>query len=547
MTDDLVNGLLIRANRALDECEFLLRLCEDEILDLPAEARRHCDEAERRKGDAESAATIAVLRSTAAIFALRHCVYFEVGCDFDDDDGTLLDGLGDHDEAGVSRSRTDQAIEAARAALFADPDDPLVPMQLGHALTWSGDRDGAVAAFEEAVRRAPRDLCTRSCLEYLGAAPADPPPDDGMSHGRYEFVLLRELVQIDNNNVDHRFLIFGSVADARAHAEEAEEPDGDLLLRIHRPGRPVVEYAPMSQDDWPSDIELRSPLPPAPDRRQNLFPRWRPPVSENAVPAIDTSKPHSARVWDFFLGGKDHYPVDRAMGEEYQKIFPGIIDIARTDRAFLGRAVRHLVEQAGIRQFLDIGTGLPTMDNTHEVAQRIAPDSRVVYVDNDPLVLVHARALLVGAPEGATDYAEADLRDPEEILRRAAKTLDFSQPVAIMLLGILHFIPDYDQVRQVVRRLLDAVPSGSYLALTHATFDLGDTATVEANAEAQEAWNDKAADTISARTSDQILRFFDGLELVEPGLVSMSRWRVEATPFGEPDDVAGYCGVGRKP
>ena len=258
---------------------------------------------------------------------------------------------------------------------------------------------------------------------------------------------------------------------------------------------------------------------------------------------IDTTVPHSARVWNYFLGGKDYYPVDREAGEQYRQVFPEITDIARTDRAFLGRAVRYLTGEAGVRQFLDIGTGLPTMDNTHEVAQRAVPESRIVYVDNDPLVLVHAMALLASSPPGVTDYIEADLREPGKILEAAAKTLDFTQPVAIMLLGILHFI-DYDEALPVVARLLNAVPSGSYLALTHATLDLSDA---DANAQAQAEFNDKAAVPITPRTRAEITRFFDGLELVEPGLVSMSRWRPEATPFGEPAEVAGFCGLGRKP
>jgi O-methyltransferase involved in polyketide biosynthesis len=200
--------------------------------------------------------------------------------------------------------------------------------------------------------------------------------------------------------------------------------------------------------------------------------------------------------------------------------------------------------EAGIRQFLDIGTGLPTLDNTHEVAQRVVPAARIVYVDNDPLVLVHARALLTSTPEGVTDYIEADLREPDKILAAAAQTLDFTRPVAIMLLGILHFIGDFEQTLQLVSRLLDAVPSGSHLVLTHATLELSDA---EANAEAQEHWNENAAVALTPRTSRQITRYFDGLDLLAPGLVSMSRWRPEALPFGEPPVVAGYCGVGRKP
>jgi O-methyltransferase involved in polyketide biosynthesis len=272
-----------------------------------------------------------------------------------------------------------------------------------------------------------------------------------------------------------------------------------------------------------------------------------PAPDQGRSPDIDWTVPHSARVWNYFLGGKDNYPVDREMGDQYRRIFPEIIDIARTDRAFLGRAVRYLTREAGVRQFLDIGTGLPTMDNTHEVAQRLAPESRIVYVDSDPLVLVHAQALLTSSPEGACDYIDADLREPEEILTAAARTLDFDRPVAIMLLGILHFIPDLDEVHRIVTRLLDAVPAGSHLALTHATFDLGGQTATESNAEAQRNWNEKASETITPRTRDQVLRFFDGLELLEPGLVSMSRWRPEDTPWGEPAEVAGYSGVGRKP
>ncbi|WP_433498714.1 SAM-dependent methyltransferase [Sphaerimonospora sp. CA-214678] len=262
---------------------------------------------------------------------------------------------------------------------------------------------------------------------------------------------------------------------------------------------------------------------------------------------IDTSVPHSARVWNCFLGGKDNYPVDRMVAEQAMRIFPHITEIARNDRGFLKRVVRYLAGEAGIRQFLDIGTGLPTMDNTHEVAQRVAPESRIVYVDNDPLVLVHAQALLTGTPPGATDYIEADFRQPDLILTAAAETLDFDRPVAIMLLGLLHYIPDYDQVRAVLARLLDAVPSGSYLAVTHATFELGDEEIRTANAEALAVYNEKAPVPLTPRGREQVGRFFDGLELVEPGLVTMSRWRPEDTPFGEPPEVAGFAALARKP
>jgi len=266
-------------------------------------------------------------------------------------------------------------------------------------------------------------------------------------------------------------------------------------------------------------------------------------------PKIDTTVPHSARVWNYWLGGKDHYRVDREAGDQYRQIFPQIVDIARSDRAFLGRAVRYMADVGGIRQFLDIGTGLPTLDNTHEVAQRVAPEARIVYVDNDPLVLVHSRALLASTPEGVCDYIEADLREPGKILDGAAATLDFTMPVAITLLGILHFIPDHDEAYQIVARLLDAVPSGSYLAITHATLDpsLVSEEVIQANAEAQRFWNENAAVPITSRTGQQILRFFDGLEMVEPGLVGMSRWRPESSRWGDPPQVAGFCGVGRKP
>ncbi|MGP4024284.1 SAM-dependent methyltransferase [Actinomadura sp. 3N407] len=266
-------------------------------------------------------------------------------------------------------------------------------------------------------------------------------------------------------------------------------------------------------------------------------------MAEN--PQIDTSVPHSARVWNYLLGGKDNYEVDQQAAEQFRAMFPQITDIALADRAFLGRSVRYLAGEAGIRQFLDIGTGLPTMDNTHEVAQRAAPGSRIVYVDNDPLVLTHARALLRSSPEGACDYIHADLREPDGILEQAAATLDFGRPVAIMLLGIMHFVHDDGEARRLLGRLMDAVPSGSHLAITHATLDFDEGAT--AQAEAQEDWNEKSANPMVPRTREAIVRFFDGLELLEPGVVSMSRWRPEHTPWGLPDEVAGYAAVGRKP
>ena len=254
-------------------------------------------------------------------------------------------------------------------------------------------------------------------------------------------------------------------------------------------------------------------------------------------------RPHSARIWNYWLGGKDNYPADRDAGTMVEQLIPGIADSARADRAFLGRCVTHLVADTGIRQFLDIGTGLPTADNTHEVAQRIAPECRIVYVDNDPLVLTHARALLVSTPEGLTNYIDADLRNPRHILQVAAETLDFTKPVGLMLLGILHHIVDDGEALGVVRDLIDAIPSGSYLAIAHATAEVhGD-----AMHEAMRRFMERGGTPIVARDRAQLAGFFDGLELLEPGVVSCSRWRHEPTPWGEPNEVSQFCGVARKP
>ena len=262
--------------------------------------------------------------------------------------------------------------------------------------------------------------------------------------------------------------------------------------------------------------------------------------SSSAQPSIDTSRPHSARIWNYWLGGKDNYSVDRQVGDEIRRLHPQIITYALADRAFLGRAVRHLAGEAGIRQFLDIGTGLPTVDNTHEVAQRVAPESRVVYADNDPLVLVHAQALLTGTPEGKTDYVDADLRDPVGILEVAARTLDFTKPVAIMLLGIVNFIDELVEAYEIVQRIVGAVPPGSFLAISHTTRGPQMDAAVA-------YWNRFGTPKLTQRDPEQIARFFDGLELLEPGVVSCSRWRPEATLWGEPEEVDLYCGVARKP
>jgi hypothetical protein len=252
---------------------------------------------------------------------------------------------------------------------------------------------------------------------------------------------------------------------------------------------------------------------------------------------IDTSVPHSARIWNYWLGGKDNYPVDREAGDQYKEIFPGIAVVARTSRGFLTRAVRYLAGQAGMRQFLDIGTGLPTANNTHEVAQRTAPESKIVYVDNDPLVLAHARALLTSTPEGACEYLNADIRDPAAILSTAAGLLDFSQPVALMLMGIMGHFTD-DEAYPIVGQLLAGLPAGSYFAL----YDGADTN--EAFNQAQQGYNDSGAVPYHLRSPEQFERYFEGLELVPPGVGPVPHWRPD--PDAEPVEIYSYCGVARK-
>jgi hypothetical protein len=260
-------------------------------------------------------------------------------------------------------------------------------------------------------------------------------------------------------------------------------------------------------------------------------------------PKIDTSRPHSPRIWNYWLGGKDNYPVDQQVGDEIRAINPHIPDIARADRAFLGRARCWTARDVGIRQFLDIGTGLPTADNTHEVAQRTAPESRIVYVDNDPLVLVHARALLTSTPEGACAFIDADVRDPDRILAEAAKTLDFTRPVALMLLAVIQFILDDDEAAAVVKRLLDALPSGSHLVFSHATNEV-ETEIMDAHLA---YWNAHGTPKFTYRSREQAARYFENLELLEPGIVLLPNWRLEPTPFGEPSALDGICAVGKKP
>ncbi|MET8160604.1 SAM-dependent methyltransferase [Sphaerisporangium sp. NPDC005289] len=265
-------------------------------------------------------------------------------------------------------------------------------------------------------------------------------------------------------------------------------------------------------------------------------------TEEQRLGPIDTTTPHSARVWNYWLGGKDNYPIDRQVGDQVRQVYPGIVEVARHSRAFLGRAVRHLAGEAGITQFLDIGTGLPTVDNTHEVAQRVNPASRVVYVDNDPLVLVHARALLAGTPEGVCDYVNADVRDPDRILAEAARTLDFTRPIGLMMLGILGNVWDDAEATAVRDRLVAALPPGSHLVLEDGT----DAVDPEAAAQAEKT-RAEAGDPYKLRTPRQIAAFFEGLRLLEPGVVSVSRWRPEPSAWGLPEEVTAFCGVAVKP
>jgi hypothetical protein len=269
------------------------------------------------------------------------------------------------------------------------------------------------------------------------------------------------------------------------------------------------------------------------------------PVTADApVPPPDITVSHSARVWNYWLGGKDNYQVDRVTGDRVAEVYPDIVLLARAARGFLARAVGYLAGEAGIRQFLDIGTGLPTASNTHEVAQSIAPESRVVYVDNDPVVLSHARALLRSSPQGATDYIDADLRDTGTIVREASRTLDFARPVAITLIAILHHISDYDQARSIVSYLMDAVPSGSYLAIAHSTNVIYGPVSDEAVGR----WNKFGKPPVTLRSPAEISRFFDGLELLPPGVVSTTRWRPDrADPGEQAREVDQFCAVGRKP
>lgn len=259
---------------------------------------------------------------------------------------------------------------------------------------------------------------------------------------------------------------------------------------------------------------------------------------------IDTSKAHPARVYDWLLDGKDNYPVDEELGRKILALTPKVKQGAQDNRAFMRRATRWLSETAGVRQFLDIGTGIPTEPNLHQVAQGIDPTARVVYGDNDPIVLAHAEALLRGTPEGVTEYVDVDVREPEAIIRQARRILDFDQPIALTLISLMHFIPDHEGAHDHVRALMDTLPSGSYLVLSQLTSDLhADTMQAATRAYASHGLS------LVNRSHAEIERFFTGLEIVDPGVVKVTRWHPELAD-GERrhnDQVPVYAGVGRKP
>jgi hypothetical protein len=260
-------------------------------------------------------------------------------------------------------------------------------------------------------------------------------------------------------------------------------------------------------------------------------------------PQLDTSVASIARIYDYWLGGKDNFKADRDAAEQMIQQYPDIVTGVRKNRAFLGRAVHYLAAEAGIRQFLDIGTGLPSSNNTHEIAQRAAPDARIVYVDNDPIVFSHAQALLTSTPEGACAYVDADIRDTGKILKDAANLLDFSRPVAVCLIMILQFIPDEDDPVSIVRALVDAIPSGSYLTVAHPASDVDQHVGPALRQLSTRMGGTRAV----PRTHQQISRFFDGLEMVEPGLVQLHRWRPGTGLDDTGRDLAAYGAVARKP
>ncbi|MFF1460380.1 SAM-dependent methyltransferase [Streptomyces sp. NPDC058330] len=268
------------------------------------------------------------------------------------------------------------------------------------------------------------------------------------------------------------------------------------------------------------------------------------PDAASTVDRIDTSRPHPARMYDWFLGGKDNYPVDEELGRRLLGLQPEIKQFARHNRWFMQRAVRHLAD-TGIRQFLDIGSGIPTEPNLHQIAQSTAPDARVVYVDNDPIVLAHSGALLRGTPEGVTRYIDADVREPDRLLELASETIDFTRPVALSLVALTHFLPDRDAVHDLVGRYVDELAPGSHLVLSQATGDFDP----EAVAQGVAAYAARGA-TFAPRTHAEVSGFFDGLDLLHPGVVPLGDWRPEPrtdTSPGGTGPVPIYAGVARKP
>ncbi|MFD7367332.1 SAM-dependent methyltransferase [Nocardiopsis alba] len=257
---------------------------------------------------------------------------------------------------------------------------------------------------------------------------------------------------------------------------------------------------------------------------------------------VDVTAPHSARVWNHWLGGKDNYPVDRALGDQILSIHPKIAVDARAGRAFLGRAVTHLVREEGVRRFLDIGTGLPTQQNTHEIAQASAPESRVVYVDNDPMVLAHARALLDGTPEGATEFVDADLRDTGRILAEVEALLGLDRPIGVSIIGTLGHVPTLEEAREIVHAYMDALPSGSLLMVADAVLPERGSAM-----EALDEWNKEAALAYRGHTREGFASYFEGLDLLDPGVVPCPSWRPDPLDLGTAPDTDMYAAVARKP
>jgi hypothetical protein len=268
------------------------------------------------------------------------------------------------------------------------------------------------------------------------------------------------------------------------------------------------------------------------------------PAEQPGLPAVfDTTRPHQARIYDYWLGGKDNFAVDREAAERALAAYPGLRRGVRAQRAFLANAVGYLTRTAGVRQFLDIGTGIPTASNTHQVAHAVDPGARIVYVDNDPMVLAHARALLTGSTPGTTSYLDADLRDTAKILTEAPALLDFRKPIGVLLIGILQLIPDADDPHAIITRLIEAVPPGSWLAIFHPASDILTNQITEVARQVSV----HAATPTTLRTKAEIMHFFDGLELLEPGLVQVHRWRPGSPAPDMGDDVPGYAGLARKP